>query len=47
MIGGRGSPPWANHFSRLTSHFSHFEDYYVFKKFSRSCLPTPVIMDSG
>jgi hypothetical protein len=23
------------------------KDYYVFKKLSRSCLPTPVIIDSG
>jgi hypothetical protein len=32
-----------------TSHFSPliFEDYDVFKKFSRSCLPTEVMIDSG
>ena len=30
-----------------TNHRSHFEDYYVFKKFNKSCLPMPVIIDSG
>ena len=39
----------AAHLSLLTSHFSPltFEGYDVFKKFSRSCLPTEVMIDSG